>query len=120
MSVTLKPVSVITANLGLEDGGKAHAYFTERCKAYMDRFTPRLDGHLRGETGSVDVQADSITYELDYASYQYYGQREDGSHKVVNYTTLGTGPYWDRRMVSANMDDIIEEVEEYIRKHGRV
>ena len=120
MSVVIEPVSVIVKNLGLENGGNAHAFFTERCKNYMDQFTPRLDGHLRGETGSVDVQADKIIYELPYASYQYYGEREDGSHKVKNYTTPGTGPYWDRRMVSAYMKTITDEVEEYIRKYGRL
>ena len=31
-----------------------------------------------------------------------------------NYTTPGTGPYWDKRMVSAEMQDVVKEVQDYI------
>ena len=43
-----------------------------------------------------------------------YGMRDDGSRVVKNYTTPGTGPYWDKRMVSAEMQDVVKEVQEYV------
>ena len=72
----------------------------------MDKYVPQRDGNLRT---IVDIQADSITYEQEYAKYQYKGMREDGSRPVRNYTTPGTGPYWDKRMVSAEMQDVVKE-----------
>ena len=77
-----------------------------------DTFTPPFGGG----TWLVDIQADSITYESDYAKYQYKGMREDGSRVVKNYTTPGTGPYWDKRMVSAEIDDVVKEVQDYARR----
>lgn len=109
----LNSTSEIVAKLGLEPNGDTQWFFTNTCYKKMDKYVPMDKGNLRG---NVDIQADKITYESEYAKYQYYGQREDGSHVVKNYTTAGTGPYWDRRMVSAEIDDVIQEVEDYIRR----
>ena len=38
--------------------------------------------------------------------------REDGSRPVRNYTTPGTGPYWDKRMVSVDMPDIVKRIQD--------
>ena len=32
---------------------------------------------------------------------------------------LGTGPYWDKRMVSAEINDIIKECQEYIKRGSK-
>ena len=91
------------------------AFLTETCYKHMDKYVPRRIGSLGGSLReNVDIQVDSITYESPYASYQYKGHREDGSHQVSNYSTPGTGPYWDERMKSAEMDEVIEEVQKYI------
>lgn len=111
MGFELKPVSTIKANLGLEPNGRVQKFFTNTCYKHMDKYVPRDDGNLRT---IVDIQPDSITYEQEYARYQYYGMRDDGSRVVKNYTTPGTGPYWDKRMVSAEMQDVVKEVQEYV------
>lgn len=116
MSVKLKPTSQIITKLGIQPNGPVHAYFTERCKDYMTRFVPKDNGDLRGE---VELEPGRIVYTQKYARYQYYGVREDGSHVVRNYTTPGTGPYWDKRMVSAYMPIIEEEVRNFIKKGYR-
>ena len=64
--------------------------------------------HLREET---TMTTNSITYEVPYAHYQYVNQFE-------HYTTAGTGPYWDQKMVTAEINDVLEEVRNYVRKHG--
>lgn len=109
MPLVMKPTSVIEARLGIQPNGPAHAYFTERCYAHMDKYVPRREGRLRRE---VDVQTDKIVYEQPYARYQYYGVRQDGTRPVRHYTTPGTGPYWDKRMVSAELNDIVKEVQD--------
>ena len=111
MPVKMQPTSIIKARLGIEPNGRVQKFFTNTCYKHMDKYVPKDEGNLRT---IVDIQPNSITYESPYARYQYYGEREDGSHKVVNYTTPGTGPYWDKRMVSAEMQDIVKEVQNYI------
>lgn len=114
MPVKMQPISVIKANLGIEPNGKVQAYFTERCYTHMDKYVPKDIGAL-GETVTID--SNSITYEQPYAYAQYVGEVNGGL--VTNYTTPGTGPYWDKRMVSAEMQDIVKEVQDFIDRGGK-
>ena len=111
VKLNLQPVSVIQANLGIDPNGRVHKFFTNTCYRYMDKYVPMDFGDLRSD---VDIGSDYIAYEAPYAYYQYFGMRADGTHKVQNYTTAGTGPYWDRQMVSAEMQDVIKEVQNYV------
>lgn len=114
--VKLNSIDKIKKRLGIQVNGPVQAFFTETCYKEMDDFVPKDIGNLRT---IVDIQTSSITYESPYASYQYKGEREDGTHKVQNYTTPGTGPYWDRRMVSARMDRVIKQVQDKVNKGGK-
>lgn len=116
MALKMQPTSVIKARLGIEPNGKVHKYFTKRCRDYMDKYVPMDEGNLRT---NVSLTTNTITYESPYARYQYYGVREDGTHRVQNYTTAGTGTYWDKRMVSVDMPTIVEEVQEYVNRGGK-
>ena len=111
MSVKMKPVSVIKARLGIDPNGRVMKFFANSCYKHMDKYVPMDEGNLRT---NVDIQPTQITYESPYARYQYYGMRDDGTRQVQNYTTPGTGPYWDKRMVSAEMQDVIKEVQDYV------
>ena len=104
----------------------------------MDKYVPLGDtGNLRDITHK---EVDSITYESPYAHYQYIGKlyvMDNGkgayydpdygfwskpgvakipTEKNLNYHTPGTGSYWDKRMVSAEMNDVIKEVQEYVNR----
>lgn len=111
MPVKLNPTSQIKVRLGIEPNGRVQQFLTNTCYRRMDKYVPMDKGDLRV---NVSIDTNTITYESPYARYQYYGIREDGSHKVRNYTTPGTGPYWDKRMWSAEGEDVINEVENYI------
>ena len=111
MPVKIQPTSVIKARLGLEPNGRVQKFFTNSCYKHMDKYVPMDNGDLRTV---VDIQPNSITYEMPYARYQYYGMRDDGTHVVTHYTTPGTGSYWDKRMVSAEMQNIEKEVQKFI------
>lgn len=112
MKVIIKPTSQIIANLGIEPNGEVQKYFVKRCADYMDRYVPYREGHLR----DYRIEGNYVIYHQPYARYQYYGIREDGTHKVnpENYTTAGTGPYWDKRMWSIHQNDIINELQKKI------
>lgn len=111
MSVKINPTSKIKARLGIEPNGRVHKFFTNTCYKRMDKYVPMDKGDLRT---IVDIQANKIIYEQEYAEYQYYGMRKDGTRVVKNYTTAGTGTYWDKRMASAEMQEVVKEVEDYI------
>ena len=111
MPVKMQPTSVIKSRLGIDHNGRVQKFFTNTCYKHMDKYVPKDNGDLRT---IVDIESDSITYEMPYARYQYYGMRDDGTHVVTHYTTPGTGSYWDKRMVSAEMQDIEKEVQKFI------
>lgn len=139
MPVQLKPTSEIKARLGLEPNGRVQAFFTNTCYKHMDKYVPMDLGNLRN---NVDVQTDKITYESPYARYQYYGKKmvmangksayyspdygfwsEKGEKKTLTnedlvYHTPGTGPFWDKRMVSAEIDQVVKEVQDFVNRGG--
>lgn len=120
MSLKMQPTSKIKARLGIEPNGRVQKFFTNTCYKHMDKYVPMSDLESAGNLRTiVDIQPDSITYESLYAEYQYYGMRKDGTHVVKHYTTPGTGPYWDRRMVSAEMKDVVEEVQNFVNNGGK-
>jgi hypothetical protein len=105
---SFKPTSVIKARLGIEPNGRVQKFFTNTCYRHMDKYVPMDNGDLRT---NVDIESDFIVYESPYAHAQYVGYTNG---PVRNYTTPGTGPYWDRRMKSAEMQDVVKEVQDYI------
>lgn len=113
MPVKMQPTSVIKANLGIEPNGRVHRFFTNTCYRHMDKYVPMDNGDLRT---NVNIDTNSITYESPYAHAQYVGFT---TGPVVNYTTPGTGPYWDERMKSAEMQDVVKEVQDYINRGGK-
>lgn len=109
MSVYMKPIGEIKANLGLEPNGRIQKFFTNTCYKHMDKFVPYEYGHLRT---IVDLDKSAIIYESEYALYMYKGKTKNGL--ALNYKTIGTGSYWDMKMKSVEMDDVVKEVQKAI------
>lgn len=105
MPVYIDSFDKLYKKLKIEDNGEAQAFLTNTCYKKMDKYVPMRDGLLRTV---VSLTPNSITYESEYASYQYYGEWEDGTHIATHYTTPGTGPYWDRKMLSVEEDNIVK------------
>lgn len=125
--VYIKPTDKIINELNLEPNGKLHAFFTNTCALHMDKYVPFDEGFLAGtvvQNGqtTANVTTAEIRYEQPYASYQYYGQRQDKTHKIVNRSRdkhpLATS-YWDKHMVTAEMSEIETEMAlEYKKLNG--
>lgn len=117
MSVKIQPASVIKARLGIESGGKAHTFFTNKCAQAMDKYVPFDTGTL-AET--VSIETDAITYVQPYARYVYYGISKNGN--ALNYHTdkheLATS-YWDKHMWTAEGNDIVRQVQKYVNGGGK-
>ena len=118
LTLKFKPTSVIKARLGIEPNGAVQKFFTNTCYKAMDKYVPKDEGNLRTIV-SFSIDGTKIIYEQEYARYQYFGIRKDGTHVVMNYTTPGTGPYWDERMWSAEKDKVIRQVQNYIDHGGK-
>ena len=116
MPVVIQPTSVIKAKLGVQENGPVHAFFTHTCRLHMDRFIPYSGPTKRVHLRENVVETPSyIIYETPYAHAQYVGFT---TGPVVNYTTPGTGPYWDQRMWSAEGRQVTKEVQHYVDTHG--
>lgn len=141
MEVKINPTGVIKARLGINDNGRVQRYFQNKCYEYMDKYVPLRENNLRTIVDLSDPHY--IVYESPYARYQYYGKlmvmdngkgayysptygfwSEPGKPKHLTdrdlvYHTPGTGPFWDKEMVSAEFDDLVKEVQDYIIRGGR-
>ena len=123
MPIQMKPVETIKNRLGFDSDGKIQLFVTNDCARRMDKYVPFDTGTL-AETVMINgkptgnVAKDKITYSTPYAKVVYYGIRNG---KSINYHTDKhelAGPYWDQRMVSAEIDTIIEETEAYMKRGG--
>lgn len=133
----LKPISTIKADLGLEPNGRVQKFFTQTCYKHMEKYIPYDEGNLYR---NVDIDATTITFKSPYAHYMYKGEvmgpnipiKENGvivgwfspKGKPKHYTGKSIsyrrgGPYWDKKMVSAEMQDIVKEVQDYINRGGK-
>ena len=111
----LKPISEIKANLGIEPNGRVQKEFTGSCRRHMDKWLPFDTGALA--TTAIE-QTDAIIYQQPYAKVVYYGVRNG---KELNYSKDKhplAGSYWDKRMVSAEIQDVVKEIQEYMTKKG--
>ena len=144
VEVKMMPTSVIEAKLGIQPMGPAHAYFTEKCAEHMDKYVPYREGDLAYNTMYKTV--DEIHYTAPYAHYMYEGKvmgpnipiKQNGviikwfSRKPKYYTGADidysqsqaqpgheyAGPHWDKRMWSAEKDEVVKEIAEYIKIYG--
>lgn len=111
MSVKMEPPSKIRLALGINPNGRVLSYFTNVCYKTMDKYVPKDFGNLRNV---VTINTNSITYEMPYAHYQYKGKREDGTHTIIHHSVAGTGPYWDKRMMSAEGEKVTKQVQKFL------
>lgn len=139
MFLKMKPISVIKANLGIEPNGRVQKYFTKRCAEHMDKYIPLDEGGLAYDNRII--KSDRIIYDTPYAHYMYEGKvmvdSETGSAwakkdhtKVYNGNDINysksiarghefAGPHWDKRMWSAEQNEVIEEVQNYVNRGGK-
>lgn len=65
-----------------------------------ENFVPMRDGDLRN-SATIAIDASSIDWNSVYAGRHYYNDFSP------NYTTPGTGPYWDLKAKGVFMSDWI-------------
>lgn len=120
----LLPTSVIKTNLGIQQGGPVHKFFTATCAKAMDKYVPFDEGNLAGtviQNGvpTANVHDTYIVYDQEYAHYQWEGVSKSG--KKLNYQKdkhAQATSHWDEKMVTAEGDKVTRQVQVYMKTHG--
>lgn len=141
----MQPIQEILKKRGLGRNGAVQMQLTRIVNNRITAYMPYRTGVLATKLKRV-VSPQSILIEGPYARYQYYGeimvdpvtgaagfQLKDGtwrSRKNVPKVRSGrdihydktknpqAGPYWDRRLVAAERDVIVEELQDYVNSRG--
>ena len=145
VKVNIKPTSEIIAKLGIQPNGPAHTYFTEKCAEHMDKYVPYREGNLA--YANMYTTTDEVHYASRYAQYMYEGKVmgpnipiKDANGNIVKWFSRKpkyltdrdidysqsranpehefAGPHWDKRMWSAEKDEVVKEVAEYVKIYG--
>ncbi len=142
VKIEMKPTSTIIANLGIQENGPVHKFFTNTCYKYMGPFVPGgVNSHINQ---NVFIETDSITYLSPSSHYQHIGKRyvdpkygkgaffssdygfwsRPGITKIptnipLEYHTPGTGSYWDKRMITSKGDQVVKEVQDFVDKRRK-
>ena len=112
MSVTLKYTlkdfneGKIVNKFNMQKGGSAQLFLSNECFRRMDKYVPKDTGLLKG---TVTVKPGSVTYEQPYAHRQYTTNKGKGLR----------GKYWDQKMLSAEKQLLVSDVEKYVKEHKK-
>lgn len=112
MSVTLKYTlkdfneGKIVNKFNMQDGGSAQLFLANECFRRMTKYVPKDTGLL---STTVTVRPGSVTYEQPYAHRQYTTNKGKGLR----------GKYWDQKMLSAEKQLLVSDVEKYVKEHKK-
>lgn len=142
VKVKMNPVNKIIKDHGLDKDGRV----VRRLRDTSDRLMmPFIPGGAGGQLAKLKTYPSNheIKYTSPYAKYQYYGKmyispklgvsgillksdrwwspkgenKTPTSKKLKNHTS-GTGPKWDKLMLQRRKDDLVKDVENYIKSGG--
>lgn len=112
MSVTLKyelkdfNSNKIVNKFNMQDGGSAQLFLANECFRRMTKYVPKDTGML---STTVTVKPESVTYEQPYAHRQYTTNKGKGLR----------GKYWDQKMLSAEKQLLVNDVQKYVKEHKK-
>ena len=88
---------------GMQENGDTQLFLANTCFRRMQKYVPFDTGTL---STHATVRPGSVTYEEQYAHKQYTTNKGKGIR----------GKQWDKRMISAEKELIVKEVEAYAKK----
>lgn len=103
----------IMRKLGVERDGAVQERLTDLIVDNLKDFMPRESGELIGKMRKVG--SDRIRVDGPYARFLFFGLRASGL--PVRYDNLNPqgGAHWDRRMVAERGEQIVAELQRYVR-----
>lgn len=124
IKVKMKPVNVITARLGINKTGDVQMQATRIINQRITRYMPFRSGALATKLKIIQSPTEIVVLG-PYARYQYYGKVMIGkAPKVVTDRDLRydktknplAGPYWERRMMTAEGAQIASDLQAYVNR----
>lgn len=131
VKVKMNPINRILKDHGLDNNGRVIRFLRDDVDRLMNSFVPMDNGMLR--RNKTYPKNNEIKYTSPYAKYQYYGKlmltkngaswAKLGEKKVLTsknlkYHTSGTGPKWNELMMQRRKNDLVKDVENYIKSGG--
>lgn len=98
---------------GMQEGGNAELFLANTCFKRMTKYVPWDTGNL---ATTVTVRPGSVTYEQEYAIYQYRGYTKGQVKHYSNNAKGIRGKYWDKKMKNNEGHLVAKEVEAYVKK----
>lgn len=136
INLRMNNINRIIREHGLDRDGEVVRFIRDTADRLMNPFIPTTGGdgapHLRGN--KTYPSNSEIKYTNPYAKYQYYGKlmlAKNGSawaklgenkaltSKSLKYHTSGTGPKWNELMMQRRKNDLIKDIENFIKNGGR-
>lgn len=128
ITVRTQPIATIVNRLGAGTSGDVQRFVTNTINRRITKYMPYRSGILATKAKLVTSPTE-IEVVAPYARYQYYGKVMMGkAPRTVTSRDLQydhtkhplAGPFWDRRMMTAERSAISKEVQTYIdRKAGK-
>lgn len=127
--VKMNSVSQIIKDHGLNKDGRVTRFMRDTVDRLSNPFIPFDNGMLR--RNKTYPSNHEIKYTSPYAKYQYYGKlmlAKNGSSwaklgekkvktsKNLKYHTSGTGTKWEQLMLQRKKNDLVKDVENYIKR----
>ena len=131
VKIKMNPTNKILKDHGLNKDGRVTKFLRDDADRLMNPFVPMDNGMLR--RNKTYPSNNEIKYTSPYAKYQYYGKlmlTQNGASwaklgekkiltsKNLKYHTSGTGPKWNELMMQRRKNDLVKDVENYIKSGG--
>ena len=131
VKIKINKTSQILKDHELNEDGRVNRFMRDDADRLMNPFIPMDNGMLRRNKAYPNNH--SIKYNSPYSKYQYYGKlmlTKSGSSwakkgekkfetgKKLKYHTSGTGAKWDKLMLQRRKNDLVKDVENYIKSGG--
>ena len=131
VKIKINSTNKIIKDHGLDRNGRVTRFLRDEADRLMNPFVPMDNGMLR--RNKTYPKNNEIKYTSPYAKYQYYGklmlakngsawaklgEKKTPTSKKLKYHTSGTGPKWDKLMLQRRKNDLVKDVENYIKSGG--
>ena len=131
IKVKMNSINKILKEHGLNQDGRVTRFLRDDADRLMNPFVPMDNGMLR--RNKTYPSNHEIKYISPYSKYQYYGklmiakngsawaklgEKKVNTSKNLKYHTSGTGPKWNELMMQRRKNDLVKDVENYIKNGG--
>lgn len=146
--VDMEPIASILKRLGIDKNGDVQKHATSIINKRITRYMPYRTGALSTKVKYIKSPTE-IEVDANYAHYQYVGKKRVNAKtgkgpaflEGIGFRyKLGTvtkptdidldqrphspgndraGPLWDRRLMAAEKDAIVADIQDYIRRKGK-